>query len=212
VARIPIKGNMFLRLFPTQEERWIQQAREGDTNALGRLYDKYFGPLYNFVFYRVDGNHAMAEDITQYVFLTMVKNLNTFNECRGNFYCWLCGIAKHRITDALRFQQKHESLDANPSEIESGGDEILSRMEQQLLPDEVLLSKELQACVAGILTGLPDHYRQALSAKYIEDLDVQAIARKMGISEKATESLLMRAKDAFRKEFQKGRDGQFVRP
>lgn len=191
---------MILRLFPTQEEKWIQQARKGDINALGQLYEKYFEPVYNFVFYRVDGNRAMAEDITQYVFHTMVKSLATFQERRGKIYGWLCGIARHRITDTFRFQQKHVPLDEscvdNCAEIGA----VMSQMEQQLLPDEMLSNKELQSCVAGILTGLPDHYRQALSAKYIEDLDVRTIAQKMGISEKAVESLLTRARNAFRKE------------
>lgn len=211
---------MILRLFPTREERWIQQARKGDSHALGRLYERYFEPLYNFVFYRVGKNREMAEDITQYVFLTMVRSLHTFKEGKGNFYGWLCGIARHRITDALRFQQKHESLDSECAilgapeytNIEAQVDITLSQMERQLLPDEILSNKELQSCVAGILTRLPDHYRQALSAKYIEDLDVRTIAQNMGLSEKAAESLLTRARNVFRKEFQKGRDGQLVHP
>jgi len=192
---------MFSRLFPTREERWIRRAREGDTEALGRLYDKYFEPLYNFVFYRVNGNQAMAEDITQYVFLTMVKDLNLFREQKGKFFGWLCGIAKHRITDALRFQRKHESLDGDPDLDGAGGDAILAQIEQQPLPDEIFSNKEIRSRMAGILAGLPDRYRQALSAKYIEDMDVRTIALNMKISEKAVESLLMRAKDAFRKEF-----------
>lgn len=191
---------MIFRLFPTHEERWIQQARKGDINALGRLYEKYFEPLYSFVFYRVNKNREIAEDITQYVFLTMVRSLHTFQESKGNFYGWLCGIARHRIVDALRFQQKHEPLAAESADIETQVDVTLSQMERQLLPDEILSNKELQSYVAGILTRLPDHYRHVLSAKYIEDLDVSAIAQKMGLSEKAVESLLTRARNVFRKE------------
>lgn len=191
---------MTLRLFPTHEERWIQQAREGDNNALGQLYEMYFERLYNFIFYRVGENREIAEDITQYVFLTMVKNINGFSESKGSLYNWLCGIARHRIVDALRFQQKHEPLDAGAADIETQVDVTLSQMERQLLPDEILSNKELQSCVTGILTRLPGHYRQALSAKYIEDLDISSIAQKMGLSAKAAESLLTRARNFFRKE------------
>jgi len=170
---------------------------------LGRLYERYFEPLYGFVFCRVNGSREIAEDITQYVFLTMVRNLHTFQASKGNFYGWLCGIARHRIADALRFQRKHEPLAAESADVEAQYAVPLSRMERQLLPDEILANKELQSYVAGVLARLPDHYRQALSAKYIEDLDVNAIAQKMGLSEKAAESLLTRARNFFRKEFQK---------
>jgi len=191
---------MILRLFPTHEKKWIQRAREGDINALGRLYEMYFEPLYNFIFYRVGKNREIAEDITQYVFLTMVKNINGFSESKGSLHNWLCGIARHRIVDAFRFQQKHVPLGDSSADNDAEIDVTISQMEQQLLPDEMLANKELQSCVAGILTRLPGHYRQALSAKYIEDLDVSAIAQKMGLSEKAIESLLTRARNVFRKE------------
>jgi len=191
---------MVLRLFSTHEEKWIRRAREGDINALGRLYEMYFEPLYNFIFYRVAENREIAEDITQYVFLTMVKNINDFSASKGSLYNWLCGIARHRIVDTFRFQQKHVSLEENSADNDAEIDATISQMDQQLLPDEMLSNKELQSCVAGILTGLPGHYRQALSAKYIEDLDVSAIAQKMGLSEKAVESLLTRARNVFRKE------------
>jgi DNA-directed RNA polymerase specialized sigma24 family protein len=131
VARIHNKGNMILRLFPTQEEKWIQRAREGDIHALGQLYEKHFEPLYNFVFYRAGKNREIAEDITQHVFLTMVKNINGFSESKGSLYNWLCGIARHRIVDAFRFQQKHVPLDENSADDGEEIDATISRMEQQ---------------------------------------------------------------------------------
>jgi len=194
---------MIFGLFPTHEEKWIRRAREGDVDALGRLYERYFEPLYNFVFYRAGENREITEDITQHVFLTMVRNINDFNESKGTFSCWLYGIARHRIVDALRLRQKHVPLDENSADDGAEIDAAAARMEQQLLPDEMLSNKELQSCVAGILAGLPGHYRQALSAKYIEELDVSAIAQKMGLSEKAAESLLTRARNVFRKELKR---------
>lgn len=191
---------MISGLFPTHEEKWIQQARKGDVDALGRLYDKYFEPLYNFVFYRAGENREITEDITQYVFLTMVRSINDFSESKGTFYNWLCGIARHRIVDTLRFRQKHVPLAENAADSGAEIDATVSQMDNQLLPDETLSNKELRSCVAGILAGLPSHYRRVLSAKYIEDLDVRAIAREMALSEKAVESMLTRARNVFRKE------------
>jgi RNA polymerase sigma-70 factor (ECF subfamily) len=55
--------------------------------------------------------------------------------------------------------------------------------------------------VNATMSQLPPHYRAALEAKYVEGLSVRDIARALGLSEKAAESQLGRAREAFRAAF-----------
>jgi RNA polymerase sigma-70 factor (ECF subfamily) len=63
--------------------------------------------------------------------------------------------------------------------------------------------------VARALADLPSHYEQVLRAKYLDGMSVQAIAQRSGDSPKAVESLLTRARQAFREAYQAAelRDG-----
>jgi RNA polymerase sigma-70 factor (ECF subfamily) len=57
--------------------------------------------------------------------------------------------------------------------------------------------------VAVALAALPDHYESVLRAKYLDRLTVEAIALQRGDSQKAIESLLSRARQAFREAYEK---------
>jgi RNA polymerase sigma factor (sigma-70 family) len=69
------------------------------------------------------------------------------------------------------------------------------------LADEQLAQREQQRLTACALSALPPHWEQALRWKYTEELRVEEIARRMGLSPKATESLLSRARAAFRETY-----------
>ena len=77
-------------------------------------------------------------------------------------------------------------------------------------PEMMLLGKEQANRVHMTLDGIPDHYARALEWNYLDRLPVQEIASRMGVQSKAAESLLTRAREAFRKTYESfhGRMGQ----
>ena len=79
--------------------------------------------------------------------------------------------------------------------------DIFTRLESQEFPDELIQREETRALVNASMAQLPLHYRQALEAKYVDGRSVRAMAEDAGHSEKAVESLLGRARQAFREAF-----------
>ena len=167
----------------------------GERGAAEAFVERHLDPLYEFVHYRVGGDRATAEDVVQDTLLVALRGLAGFDG-RSSLHTWLCGIAKNKIRASrrrLRPQSLEDALAAADPEI----DRILADLERAPLPDEVLEREETRELVGATLSSLPPDYRGALLAKYVEGLSVAAIAGRTGRGEKATESLLTRARTAF---------------
>jgi RNA polymerase sigma factor (sigma-70 family) len=78
---------------------------------------------------------------------------------------------------------------------------IFARLEAEPFPDELLQREETRAFVNATMAQLPPHYRQALEAKYVDGRSMRDMAAEGGGTEKAVESLLTRARAAFRESF-----------
>ena len=78
---------------------------------------------------------------------------------------------------------------------------IFHRLESEPLTDDVLEREETREMVNTTMSQLPSHYREALEAKYVHRQSIREIATQSATSDKAIESLLTRARQAFRKTF-----------
>lgn len=173
-----------------------QRILAGDASAMETFYQRYFSRLYRFVYYQVGGSHDDAQDVLQDALIAAIKSLSSY---RGDssLYSWLCGVAWNKAADFRRREYRmaqveqrtikdmieNKGLDANPS------------------PDHALLREENKERVQETLMALPEHYRQVLVLKYAEGLPVEDIAHIMRRTFKSTESLLTRARSAFRESY-----------
>ncbi len=81
--------------------RIIQQAQQGNREAVARLYDTYVDAIYRYVVHRVPTKED-AEDVTAEVFLNMVKRLPNYQVTGAPFEAWLYRIAAALIADFYR--------------------------------------------------------------------------------------------------------------
>jgi RNA polymerase sigma-70 factor (ECF subfamily) len=86
---------------PDQERQLIRRLKQRDPDAMMDLYDRYSRLLYSIVF-RAVNNTAIAEEITQEVFLRIWNRVRTFDEEKGNLEAWLVTVARNRAFDYLR--------------------------------------------------------------------------------------------------------------
>ncbi|MBI3819882.1 MAG: RNA polymerase sigma factor [Planctomycetes bacterium] len=172
----------------------------GDRSAAESLFKQSFDALYEFTYYRVGGDRALAETIVQDTLTTAFECMANF-EGRSTFHSWLCGIAKNKIR-TLRRARKTKSIDQILEDSSYEIDEILANVEREPLPDEVLEQRETRDLVGATLSSLPPNYRRILVEKYVDDLQVDEIAERSGKGFKATESMLQRARVAFAKVFE----------
>jgi len=88
------------------QENLIQQARSGDAVAFETLVNAYYPLILNFS-YRLLGNRADAEDVTQDVFVKAAKKLSSLRK-PGVFNAWLYSIARSTCTDLIRKRSRQK--------------------------------------------------------------------------------------------------------
>lgn len=160
-------------------ERGLRAAvLAGDARAWQSWYDESFAALDAYVVWRCGGLRDLADEVVQETWLTAVKRIRRFDPDRGSFAGWLCGIAANLLRNQLRRRRISRSASLN-------GD----------LPAR---SQEQSWHVAAALAELPEHYERVLRLKYLERKGVAEIATEWGDSPKAIESLLSRARAAFK--------------
>jgi RNA polymerase sigma-70 factor (ECF subfamily) len=166
-------------------ERGLHRAAlAGDDAAWRILYDDAFAPLYAYVLWRCGGWRDAADDVVQDTWLTAVRRLATFDPAAGCFLGWLRGVAAHLLRNRFRRKRRERPLTAN---------------DQPIDPEAAV--RERAERIACTLAGLPERYEAALRAKYLDGRSVQEIADETGESAKAVESLLTRARQAFREHY-----------
>jgi RNA polymerase sigma factor (sigma-70 family) len=102
---------------------------EGGVDALRRAYDAYGSMIYTMC--RRALGTDLATDATQEVFVSAWRARAQFDPLRGSLGAWLTGIAKHRIVDVFRAQQRQPvagEIDSASADGPSGVDEMLDRV------------------------------------------------------------------------------------
>ena len=141
------------------------------------------------------GSAALAEDLTADTFLAAVAASRQGTLAEVNV-AWLVGVARHKLVDHWRRHEREQrtlaSVEAEAGEVEDPWDEWF----------------DAEAAHAA-LARLPVPQRAALTLRYMDGLPVSAVAEHLGRSVHATETLLVRSRNALRRQYQgdSSRDG-----
>ncbi len=134
----------------------------------------------------------------------MCKAIAKLATYRGEaaLFTWLCTFCRHEISAhyGRHLRTVHETpLSEDSPDVRAALESLGAASADG--PDERLRRRELARLVQMTLDYLPDRYGDALEWKYIQELSVQEIAARLKVSPKAAESLLSRAREAFRDAF-----------
>ena len=99
----------------------LRKAQRGDERAFSLILRAYETPVFNYVLRLVGGDRALAEDLTQEVFLRVFQGLPKFS-LRSKFTTWLFQVTKNRVLDELRASERRPRAlvaidDAPPLEV-----------------------------------------------------------------------------------------------
>ncbi len=119
-----------------------------------------------------------------------VRKLNTFDPARGSFGAWLQGILSRVLANHRR---KWARRDATELAVPDASELAPKAVAAHDISDPELM--------AYAFTALPDHYQEAIRAKYVDGMTTQEIAAQSKKTPKAVESLLGRARAAFRRAY-----------
>jgi RNA polymerase sigma-70 factor (ECF subfamily) len=169
---------------PSLEEHALRTAvLAGDERAWQALYDAAFAGLYAYVAWRCGGLRDLAEEVVQETWLVAVRRMRSFDPAQATFLTWLRGIAANLLRNRCRAAQQ-----PRPQPLDAALAAADSESEQR---DEA-------EAITRALAGLPERYEAVLRAKYLEQQSVADIAGAWHETPKAIESLLSRARQAFR--------------
>ena len=170
----------------------------GDEEAFRELFDRFFPRLYRFALARLRDDPDSAKDVVQQTFCQAIERLDSY---RGEaaLYTWFCQICRNVLADHYRRNGRStgrvvllEDLPNARAVLES----LAAPASDE--PESGVLRAQVHRIVEATLDALPGRYGEALEWKYIDGLSVREIAERLSLSEKATESVLTRARESFR--------------
>lgn len=176
----------------------VQRMLRGDEEAFSRFFDRFFPALFRFALSRLGRDADLAEDVVQATLIQAIRKLATFRG-EASLFTWLCTFCRHEMSASYRRNRKHKVVSDDADALEIALSQIEAPNDDR--PDSELARAALRGEVLSTLGRLPDHYQRALTWKYLEDLPVREIADRLDIGPKAAESLLTRARGAFRDAF-----------
>jgi len=185
----------------------VARLVRGDEVAFGEFFESHFAPLFRFAMPRVANDAQVAEDVVQAALCRAVRKLGSY---RGEaaLLTWLCTFCRHEISayfeKASRVPPMVELLDDIP-EVRAA----LESLRPADRPEATLRRNETSRLVQLVLDRLPGHYGDALEWKYIDGLSVAEIAERLNVGTKAAESMLTRARTAFRDAFTAAHGGRW---
>jgi RNA polymerase sigma-70 factor (ECF subfamily) len=165
------------------------QLALADDRAFETWHRHTFPRVYSYLLSRV-GDVPLAEELTQQTFVAAIDRRSRFDG-RSDVVTWLCGIARHKLADHFRSVERDERR----------------RMRMEIRRIELDptagpgIGLEGRTLIAEALRSLPANQRAVLAFVVLDDLPVAEAARLLGKSRGATESLLFRARENFRRAY-----------
>ncbi len=181
------------------ESELIRRCRQGDSRAWDELFDLHYVPASRFIFQLGhDLSWEDTEEICQEVFLSVIKNLDSFHG-RSRFQTWLFRIAANKARD---YRQRRQAT-------KRGGDNITVSLQAEKPdnglaldpptsapgPDAALMNAERMAQLHQALAQLNEPCREIVELRYFGDLSYEELAQSLNLSPKTVSSRLSKCLD-----------------
>lgn len=174
---------------------------DGDRRSFDAFFNAYYPRLFRFALARLDGDGDLADETAQVVLCQALSKMDTY---RGEapLFSWLCTFCRHELSRQRKARaraQGDQPLVEDDPAVRAALDSLLAESRQD--PDAEVYSLEIRRLIEVAMDQLPALYADALESKYVRELSVNEIAAELGKSPKATESVLTRARVAFKDAF-----------
>jgi RNA polymerase sigma-70 factor (ECF subfamily) len=182
---------MKIALSTSSDVELLRLMLAGDSGAFEQLYQRWQSPLYRFAL-RMSGSETIAEDVTQEVFLTLMRDGRQYSE-RGSFAAYLFTIARHRVWRRLQRERWFVRLEIEEI-VESEDTLTTDRLIAQADPLADLTRDEIVETVRRAVLALPAHYREVVLLCYLHELSYAEAAEVIGCELGTVRSRLHRAR------------------
>ncbi len=155
------------------DHQLIQRISQVDKEALETLYVRYQTPVYSLAMFMLK-QPALAEEVTQDIFLNIWLKAGSFNAERGQPKGWIMSVAHHKIVDVIRSRRRtivntdpadYETLDLLPA----GGASTEAQVEQTLERERIMRA----------LATIPESQKEVIMLAYFEGFSQSEMAQRL---------------------------------
>lgn len=181
VGQLPLAGS------PTARAADVPASLR-DPVEFARFYDRALPQVYGYLFNRCGRQPEVAQDLTQEVFTAAVAAIQ--RSSADVDIAWLIGVARHKLVDHYRARER-EDRGLRLVRLNASRDDELARWQVEQTRDAAL----------RVLARLAPEQSGALVLFHLDGMPIAEVAELLGKSVRATESVLVRARRAFRAKF-----------
>ena len=176
----------------------VASLRAGDEASFRAFFQEYFDRLFRFAMSRTHGDADLSQEAAQRALCRAVRKLDGYRG-EASLFTWLAQICRNELADLLavrqRDAQRAPSLDAE-GEARDQARRVAGPASAEPVAEQQ--ARDVAGAVRQVLDELPGRYGEVLEWKYFDDSSVDQIAARLGTSFEAAQSMLARARTAFR--------------
>ncbi len=173
----------------------------GDKEAFAELYRRRQRDVYRFALH-MSGARDLAEDVTQEVFMVLMRDGSSYDETRGSVNAFLLGIARNFVLRRLKQERSFVLMAQSDNEEVSASNDVTSASEQL---DAIARNEEIRSVQKAVLS-LPAHYREVLVLCELQDMSYAEAAGVLGCAIGTVRSRLNRARTMLTEKLRPARD------
>ena len=167
------------------DDELLRLLRDGDETAFTAFYRRWQGPIFRFAL-RMTGREALAEDVVQETFITVVNGMPGYDAGQGSLAGWLFGVARNQLLTRLRRERPYLPLDDEPGHAEPpASDDVFARVAEK---------RDLERLRRAVL-ALPEHYREVLVLCGLQGMSYEDAAEALGCAIGTVRSRLSRGRE-----------------
>jgi RNA polymerase sigma-70 factor (ECF subfamily) len=181
-----------------QDLELAKRLARGDEAEFARFFDEYYPRIFRFALARFRGDEEAADELAQRTLCRACRKVHLYRG-EASLFTWLCQICRHEMHDFIAANRR------DGERVRSFDDDPALRAALESIPadsafDPVVAAARADATqlVRLVLDHLPPRYGDALEWKDIEGAEVREIATRLAVTALAAESLLARARRAFK--------------
>ncbi len=177
------------------DQELVRRMLSGEQAAFDTFFIAHATRLAGFASRRSALDAATLEDVVQQTLIKAIRNLGQFRG-ESTLHTWLCQICRNVLADIRRKAERQPPVQSLEATMERS-----AALPVQLIdyrdPLDACADDSTRAAIRRTINALPTRYSQVLELKYGDELPIEDIAQRLGLSESAAQSLLARARRAF---------------
>ena len=167
---------------PADDAQLVRRVADGDEGALRTLFARHQTPVYRFIL-RLVRNEAVAEELTNEVFLEVWRNAGSF-EARSSVRTWVLSIAHHRAVSSLRKRREEGWNEDRAFTIADTDDD----------PEVSAQKQDKSTLMRRCMGALSNEHRQVIDLVYYQELSINEVSKVVGIPENTVKTRMFYAR------------------